>query len=168
MIAAIRKLRNNRKPIRSIQKTSKLYNQKGINRHNLQDIFISGDIIIKPSIQCKISTINAWSIKSKDTFLAQEIKTNNLDLSLIMERWQNDTPEDTAWLHQSDLIQSGYTISTHNRPSRGGRIALLYKDDMKVKKIEAQHLHTIVHAIWQVSLKNKTTAILCIYHPPPK
>ena len=39
---------------------------------------------------------------------------------------------------------------------------------MKVKKIEAQHLHTIEYAIWQVSLKSKTFAILGIYHPPPK
>ena len=39
-----------------------------------------------------------------DTFFAQEIKTNNLDLTLFMETWLNDTPEDTAWLHQSDLI----------------------------------------------------------------
>ena len=62
----------------------------------------------------------------------------------------------------------GFTISTHNRPSRGGEIALLYKDDMKVKKIEAQHLHTIEYAIWQVSLKNETITILGIYHPSPK
>ena len=121
-----------------------MHKQKGINRYNLQDIFISEDIFIKPRTQCKIGTINAWSIiKNKETFLAQEIKTNNLDLTLITETWLNDTPQDTAWLHQSDLIQSGYTISMHNRPSRGGRIALLYKDDMKVMQIEAQHLHTI-------------------------
>ena len=78
------------------------------------------------------------------------------------------SPEDTAWLHQSGLIQSGYAILTHNIPSRGGRIALLYKDGMKVKKIQAQHLHATEYAIWQVSLKNKTIAILGIYHPPPK
>ena len=56
----------------------------------------------------------------------------------------------------------------HNRPSRGDGIVLLYKDSMKVKKIEAQHLCTIEYAIWQVSLKNKTIEILGIYHPPPK
>ena len=112
--------------------------------------------------------INAHSIKNKGTFHAQEISTNNLDLTLLMETWLNDTPQDTVWLHQSDLIQSGYAISTHNRPSRGGGIALLYKDSMMVKKIEAQHLHTIEYAIWQVSLKNKTIEILGIYHPPPK
>ena len=39
---------------------------------------------------------------------------------------------------------------------------------MKFKKIEAQHLHTIEYAIWQVSLKKKTIAILDIYNPPPK
>ena len=39
---------------------------------------------------------------------------------------------------------------------------------MEVKKIEAQHLHTIEYAIWQGSLKNKMIIILGIYHPPDK
>ena len=103
-----------------------------------------------------------------DTFLAQEIKTNNLDLTLIMETWINDTQEEMAWLHQSDLIQSGCAISTYNRPSRGGGIALLYKDHMEVKKTEAQYLHTIGYATWQGNLKNKTITIIGIYHPPPR
>ena len=167
-IATIRKLRFNRKPIRSRHDRSKWHKQKGINRHNLQDIFISEDIIMKPSTQCKIGTINAHSIKNKDTFLAQEISTNNLDLTLLTETWLNGIPQDTAWLYHSDLIQSGYAISMLNRPSRGGGIALLYKYSMKVKKIEGQHLHTIEYAIWLVSLKNKTIEILGIYHPPPK
>ena len=107
-------------------------------------------------------------LKTKTPSLLNKFKTNSLDLTLIMETWLNETPEDTAWLHQSDIIQSGYAISTHNRPSRGGRITLLYKGDMKVKDIEAQHLHTIEYAVWQVSLKNKTITILGIYHPPPK
>ena len=123
---------------------------------------------MKPNTQCKIGSINVHSIKNKDTFLAQEISTNNIDLTLLMEMRLNDTPQDTAWLHQSDLIQSGYAISTNNRLSRGGGIALLYKDSMKVKKIKAQHLCTIEYAIWQVSLKNKTIEILGIYNPPPK
>ena len=105
---------------------------------------------------------------NKDSFLAQEIKTNNLNLTLIMETWLNDTPEDTSWLHQSNLIQLGHAISMHNRPSRGGGIALPYKDVMKAKKIETQCLHGIEYAIWQMSLKNKTIAILGIYHPLPK
>ena len=99
---------------------------------------------------------------------AQEIETNNLGLTVITETWINDTQEDMAWLHQSDLIQSEYTFYTHNRPSSGVGIALLYKDHMEVKKIEAQHLHIIKYAIWQVSLKNKTIKILGIYHLPPK
>ena len=64
---------------------------------------------------------------------------------------------------QSDLIKSGFAISTHNRLSRGGGITLLYKDH-----IETQHLHTIEYATWQVSLKNITITILGICHLPPK
>ena len=123
---------------------------------------------VKPSTQCKIGTINAWSIKNKDTFLDQEIKTNNLDLTLIMETWINGTQEDMAWLQQSDLIQYGYAIFTHNMPSRGARMALLYKEYMEVKKNEAQHLYTIEYETWQVNLKNKTITIFGVDNPPPK
>ena len=52
-----------------------MHKQKGINRYNLQNNFISEDIFVKPSTQCKIGTINAWSIENKDIFLAHEIKT---------------------------------------------------------------------------------------------
>ena len=88
-------------------------------------------------------------------------------MTFIVETCINDTRRH-AWLHQSDLIQSGYAISTHNRPSRRGGIALLYKDHMEDKMIEAQHLHTIEYTIWQVSLKKKTIRILGIHYPPPK
>ena len=59
---------------------------------------------MKPSTQGKIGMINVHSIKNKDTFLAQEISTNKHDLTLLTETWLNDTPQDTAWLHQSDLF----------------------------------------------------------------
>ena len=71
--------------------------------------------------------VNAQSIRNKDILLTQEIAANNIDITLITETWLNDTPQDTAWLHQSDLLQAGYAISTHNRPTRGGGVALLYK-----------------------------------------
>ena len=60
--------------------------------------------------------VNAQSIRNKDILLTQEIATNNIDITLITETWLNDTPQDTAWLHQSDLLPAGYAISTHNRP----------------------------------------------------
>ena len=163
-IAMIRKLRINRKPIRSSHNRFQRLRQKGINRNNLQYIFISEDIVPKPNTQCKIGTINAQSIRNKDTFLTQEIITHSIDVTLITETWLNDTPHDTAWLHQSNLLQSGYAISTHNRQSRGGGIALLYKDSMKIMKIEAQHLCTIEYAIWQESIKNKTIFLGYITH----
>ena len=82
----------------------------------------------------------------KTSSLLKKLKLK-LDLRLIMKTWINDTQEDMAWLHHSNLIQSGYAISTHNRPSRRGGIALLYKHQKEAKKIEAQHLHTIEYAI---------------------
>ena len=119
-------------------------------------------------MQCKIATINAQSVRNKDTLLTQEIVTNNIDVTLITETWLNNTPQDTAWLHQSDLLQAGYGISTHNRLTRGGGLPLLYKQDMKIKMTKAQHLCMMEYGIWHVSLKNKPINIFGIYQPPPK
>ena len=166
--ATIRMLRINQKPIRTRHNILQQLRQKGINRTNLQNIHISEVTIPKPNMQCKIATVNAQSIRKKDILPTQEIATNNIDITLITETWLNDIPQDTAWLHQFDLFQVGYAISTHNRPTRGGGLALLYKQDIKIKKTEAQHLHTMEYAIWHVSLKNKSINILGIYHPPPK
>ena len=133
-IATIRMLRINRKTIRTRHNRLQQLRQKGINRSNLQNIQISEVTIPKPNMQCKIAMVNAQSIRNKDVLLTQEIATNNIDITLITETWLNDTPQDTAWLHQSDLLQAGYAISTHNSPTRGGGLALLYKQDMKIKK----------------------------------
>ena len=133
-IATIRMLRINRKPIRTRHKRLQQLRQKSINRNNLQNIQIPEVTMPKPNMQCKIARVNAQLIRNQDILLTQEIATNNIDITLITEIWLNDTPQDTAWLHQSDLFQAGYAISTHNRPTRGGGLALLYKQDMKIKK----------------------------------
>ena len=119
-------------------------------------------------MQCKTAMINAHSVRNRDTLLTQEIVTNNIDVTLITKTWLNNTPQDTALLHQSNLLQARYAISTHNRPTRGVGLALLYKQNMKVKKTEAQNLCMIEYAIWHVTMKNKLINILGIYHPPPK
>ena len=133
-IATIRMLRINQKPIRTRHNRLQQLRQKGINRGNLLNIQISEVTIPKPNMQCKIAMVNAQSIRNKDILLTEEIATNNIDITLITETWLSDTPQDTAWLHQSDLLQAGYAISTHNRPTRGGGLALLYKQNMKIKK----------------------------------
>ena len=115
-------LRINQKPIRTRHNRLQQLRQKGINRGNLLNIQISEVTIPKPIMQCKIATVNAQSIRNKDILLTQEIATNNIDITLITETWLNDTPQDTTWLHQSDLLQAGYAISTHNRPSSGGPV----------------------------------------------
>ena len=134
-IATIRMLRINQKPIRRRHNRLQQLRQKGINRGNLLKIQISKVTIPKPNMQCKIATVNAQSIRNKDILLTQEFATNNIDITLITETWLKDTPQDTAWLHQSDLPQAGYAISTHNRSTREGGLALLYKQNMKIKKL---------------------------------
>ena len=149
-IATIRMLRINRRPIRTRHNRLQQLRQKGINRSNLQNIQISEVTIPKPNMQCRIAMVNVQPIRNKDNLLTQEIATNNINITLITETWLNDTPQDTAWLHQSDLLQAGHAISTHNRPTRGVGLALLYKQDMKIKK---SRLNT--YAQWNIQYGNR-------------
>ena len=50
-------------------------------------------------------------------------------MAVLTETWLKDTPEDNAWLHQSELMQNNYTVKTHNGPGqkKGGGIALVHK-----------------------------------------
>ena len=50
-----------------------------------------------------IITPNAWSVKNKDHFIAQQLHETDVDIAVITETWLKDTDTDKAWLNQSEL-----------------------------------------------------------------
>ena len=54
-------------------------------------------------------------------------------IGLLTETWLKDTPEDQAWINQSDLTQSNFILHQHNQQGnrKGGEIVLLYNQNTK-------------------------------------
>ena len=51
--------------------------------------------------------------------------------------------------------------------SRGGGLALIYKDTLDCKLLEKGHAHTFEHAYWDILRHNRTLSLLALYRPPP-
>ena len=77
-------------------------------------------------------------------------------MAVLTETWLKDTPEDKAWLHQSELMQNNFTVRTHSRPGqkKGGGIALIHKKSLNVQKLEQGNEPTIEYTVWKTIANN--------------
>ena len=62
----------------------------------------------------KLATLNARSVKNKDKMIVNEFIKTKIDIGLLTETCLKDTPEDQAWIKQSDLTQSNFILQQHN------------------------------------------------------
>ena len=76
--------------------------------------------------------------------------------------------EDAHWVAISSLDTEDYGIRTINRQGRqGGGVALLHKDRYQVTRdYNTPQLDLLEYGIWTTRVRNKTLAIVGIYHPP--
>ena len=56
---------------------------------------------------------------------------------------------------------------TGKTDSRGGGLALIYKDTLDCKLLKKGHVHTFEHAHWEILGHNMTLSLFTLYHPPP-
>ena len=59
------------------------------------------------------------------------------------------------------------TVANRETRSRGGGLALTYKNTLDCKLLEKGHAHTFEHAHWDIVGHNMTQSLLALYHPPP-
>ena len=82
-------------------------------------------------------TLNARSVKNKDHYIMDCIRTFDWDLVVITETWL--TENDQNWIDASELSKYGYKIQTKNRiGKKGGGIALIYSGRLNVEWIDQQ------------------------------
>ena len=84
------------------------------NPDNLINITITNKIGNKTASTIRLATLNAWSVKNKDEMIVDEFIKAKTDIGLLTETWLKDTPEDQAWVNQSDLTQSNFKLQQHN------------------------------------------------------
>ena len=101
--------------------------------------------------------------------IVNEFIKAKIDIGLLTETWLKDTPEDQAWVNQSNLTQSDFILQQHNWQSnrKGGGIGLLYHKNIDATLVEAGHTCTTEYTLWKTILQNKPLYIMGIYHPPP-
>ena len=112
-----------------------------------------------------VATINARSIKNKDTLLFDHLRQFDVDIGCLTETWLKDS--DSAWLMTSALNHGGYMITPVNRDQqKGGGVALVSKRCYTVKSLPTPATTTTECAIFEVSKGNISTKFIIIYRPP--
>ena len=164
-IRTVRKLKLNKKKNRNITRTRLIEPRRGVNDRNLIHIAPCNDTDqIKLRHGLSISTINARSVKNKDHLLSDEFTRNNSDCIIITETWLGK--DDDEWVKQSCLTSNGYGIERRDRGTRGGGIALLYKNQLSVTKQNDRVNDAYENGLWTIKTRNKEVTILAIYRPP--
>ena len=84
------------------------------------------------------------------------------DIDLLTETWLKDTPEDQAWINQSDLTQSNFILQQYNPQGnkKGGGTVFQYDKNIKTTLVESGHTCTTEYILWKTILQNKPLYIM--------
>ena len=165
-IRSVRNLRLNRKRSKKrIGEQSRYCLRKGINHDNLITLS-TNSTFGEPKTRhgLSVATINVRSVKNKDHILMEELKTNNTECVVMTETWLR--AEDEAWVNQSCMLADNFHLDRHDRGSRGGGLALLYKKHLKLESKNSEPNAAYENAVWKLHNGNKTIRLLGIYRPP--
>ena len=87
-----------------------------------------------------------------------------LDICFITETWISKH-EDLQYI-KANLKMQGYHILSCNRENRGGGLACIYNEKLKMKASKSQKYESFESLTVQVSIKSKTNIFSLIYRPP--
>ena len=114
-----------------------------------------------------IMLTNAQSIKSKELQLYKVIQEENIDLCVVTETWLSNNVEDDTWVKCPVLNNDNLKLANVNKISRkGGGIALVYSNNLKVRHLEDAKRMSFEYAIWGLEHKGTKMTIMAIYRPP--
>ena len=159
----IRKLRLNKKRKRGCRGRKK---NRSVNWSNLHQIRTRrNDMITNINENISMSLANVQSLRSKELLIHDYIHEQKIDMMILTETWLSS--EDAVRIDSSELNKNGYRISTsHRKERKGGGLALVYRENIKVKKLTSKELKTFQLAVWKSMVKSTSFTILAIYRPP--
>ena len=125
----------------------------------------------RPSYKLRISHFNAQSVANcpeKRTAINQFILDNDVDILFLTETWLKPQGDSSKC---ADLAPVGYVVRSFPRASRGGGIAVVFRENLShyfssSDSFEFEHpSFEAVHVT--LSLPLKRLNLFCIYRPPP-
>ena len=95
------------------------------------------------------------SIKNDQLDLANHINMVSLDIFLLMETWLNGDA-DSIWKAISELNVNGLHLDIVDQANekKGGGIAIVYKDNIKTKKINTSQFNSFESGVWTLDINN--------------
>lgn len=110
-----------------------------------------------------VCLLNVRSLRNKSADFVDYFCETKIDLFAITETWL--CPSDDAIRNESCPV--GYVLLDHSRNGRrGGGTALVYRNSLTVKKIDAGEKTSFEFSEWTVQSASYNLRIIVIYRPP--
>ena len=163
----IRKLRLNRqsKKMKKLNRRE-VKDERGVLKTNLIEIKTMKSLgLDKTNRKFTLLISNVQSIKNKQDTIIELLEDTNADLAVLTETWLTDADE--VWVQGSEFHRHNYKMDECHRTGRnGGGLALIAKQDLKVKREEHRITAELEYVKWKVTSSNSFLNILGIYRPP--
>ena len=163
----VRKLRLNRRSARKKKLNKKeVKEERGVVKSNLIEIKTKKSLGLDiTSRNFTLILSNVQSIKNKQDIITELLDDSNADLAVLTETWLTDA--DDIWVQGSELHRCNYRIDEcHRKDREGGGLALVTKQNSKVKREEDRITAEIEYARWKVTSANSFLNIFGVYRPP--
>ena len=163
----IRKLRLNRRSVKK-KKLNKqeVKEERGVLKSHLLEIKTEKSLgLDMTSRSFTLILRNVQSIKNKQDIITELLEDSNADLAVLTETWLTDA--DDIWVQGSEFHRHNYKIDECHRKDRKERgLALVTKQNLKVKREEHRITAELEYAKWKVTSANSFLNILDVYRPP--
>ena len=89
-------------------------------------------------------------------------------MCVINETWFNESEASKRKLVDVKVIlkQAGYIILNIDRPTRGGGVGIIYRQNLQIKQLDGSVQDALEISLWKLTIANKAVHIMGIYHPP--
>jgi len=110
--------------------------------------------------------LNCQSSRNKCDDIADLITTNNIDILVITETWLKTSGDESII---ATLTPSGYRFHQFARQSRGGGVAIIFRDYLNIKMVPSQSPlpASYEHIEFLVKHAKTATRVIALYRPPP-
>ena len=114
-----------------------------------------------------VCLLNARSINNKSSAIKDFVVDSNIDILALTETWLRADAIDQRIIN--DICPAGYLFQHVSRDTRGGGVAILYKQcfKFKAKSSTSRIYKSLEVADYSVNYSSRVLRFVVVYRPPP-
>ena len=104
-----------------------------------------------------VATANCQLIYNKIEELLANMIEDKIDICVINETWLNEGGANKRKLVEVKAIlkQAGYIILNVDRPTRGGEVGIIYRQNIQIKQLDGSVQDALEMGLWKLTIANK-------------